>query len=207
MVAAIGLTLAMTGCAREAGYEVDVGTFGDATMNNTLVMNGERDYAVSLAQRFEREIPTTVNFEFDSYLLDGEAQQVLDRQADWIRQFPEVKFKVFGFTDAVGTNAYNNRLGQRRANAVVRYLSSRGISRSRLEALVSYGETRPVIDTPNRERQNRRSVTEVAGFVKRHPTVLDGKYAEVVYREYVSSAIPRSGLSGFEDTGGFTTEQ
>jgi hypothetical protein len=79
---------------------------------------------------------------------------------------------------------------------VVNYLATRGISRSRLEALVSYGKTRPVVDTPGRERLNRRAVTEVAGFVQRHPTVLDGKYAQVIYREYIESAVPPTGLTG-----------
>ncbi|MHA6263650.1 OmpA family protein [Arenibacterium sp. CAU 1754] len=201
------LTLAMAGCAREAGQSLDNGAFGNATSNNALVMRGELDYAVSLGNRFAGEVPTTVTFAFDSAVLDTAAQQALDQQANWIRQFPEVRFRVYGHTDKVGSNAYNRNLGQRRANAVVRYLSQRGISRRRLEALVSYGETRPVIDTPNRERRNRRTVTEVSGFVKRHPTVLDGKYAQIVYREYVASAQSVSVLTGRTNTGGFSEQQ
>ena len=95
---------------------------------------------------------------------------MLDRQAHWIKQFPEVRFRVFGHTDAVGSNAYNKSLGLRRARAAVNYLVSRGISRNRLEAVVSFGETQPLIPTPERERRNRRTVTEVSGFLKRHPT-------------------------------------
>jgi len=202
-----GLTVAIGGCAGEAGYFVNTGDFGESTMNNALVQRGDRSYAIALGERFAREIPTTVNFEFDSDRLDADAQRVLDKQADWIRQFPEVRFNVYGYTDLVGSKSYNYGLGKRRANAVVRYLSTRGISRSRLQALVSYGETRPVIDTPDRERQNRRSVTEVAGFLARHPTVLDGKYAEIVYREYIKSAQPVDGLTRRNNTGGFTETQ
>ncbi len=40
-----------------------------------------------------------------------------------------------------------------------------------------------------RERRNRRAVTEVSGFVKTHPAVLNGKYAQIVFREYVGSAV------------------
>ena len=76
----------------------------------------------------------------------------------------------------------------RRAQAVVSFLVSQGISRSRLEAVASFGETRPLIVTQGRERRNRRTVTEVSGFVASHPIIMDGKYAEVVYREYVESA-------------------
>lgn len=199
IIAGICLMLLVTACGQEAGYEVDTGNFGNATMNNTLVMTGSRDYAMAVARRFEEEVPSTVNFEFNKSNLDAEARQILDRQADWIGQFPEIRFRVFGYTDNVGTVAYNQSLGMRRAQTVARYLTSRhGIDRSRLEAVVSYGKTRPLIDRPGPERANRRAITEVAGFVARHPTVMDGKYAEVIYREYIASAVPPSTLSGFK---------
>ncbi|WP_109463804.1 OmpA family protein [Albibacillus kandeliae] len=201
------LATALAGCDQEAGHNLDMNSFGNATQNNELVMRGELDYAVSLGQRFAAEVPDTVNFDFDSAFLDADARLALDRQANWIRQFPEVRFRVYGHTDKVGSSAYNRSLGQRRANAVVAYLSQRGISRSRLEALVSYGETRPVIDTPDRERRNRRTVTEVSGFVQRHPTVLDGKYAQIVYREYVESATTVSTLTGSSSGNGLQSQE
>jgi peptidoglycan-associated lipoprotein len=186
--------LALTACGessvswdRELGSEVDKGAFGNATMNNTLIQTGELSYTVALAERFNAEVPDTINFAFNSSELSDEARSILKRQADFIRQFPEVRFRVFGHTDAVGSNAYNQRLGLRRAQAAVAYLTSLGISRSRLEAVVSFGETRPLVATNAAEVRNRRTVTEVSGFVKSHPLVLNGKYAEVIWREYVDS--------------------
>lgn len=172
----------------EAGSIIDSGDFGNATMNNMLVQTGERDFTIDLARRFEAEVNSTVNFAFNSSVLDAEARATLTRQADWIRQFPEVRFRVFGHTDLVGSNAYNRSLGLRRAQAVVAFLSSQGISRSRLEAVTSFGETQPIIQTENRERRNRRTVTEVSGFVESDPLVLNGKYAAIIFREYVASA-------------------
>ena len=172
----------------EAGSSLDRGNFGDSTMNNALVQRGELEYAISLNERFSAEVPTTINFAFDSAVLDEQARATLRQQADWIRQFPEVRFRVYGHTDLVGSNGYNRRLGQRRANAAVAYLSQLGISRRRLEAVVSFGETQPVVATEMRERRNRRTVTEVSGFVESHPLVLNGKYAQVIFREYVESA-------------------
>lgn len=67
---------------------------------------------------------------------------------------------------------------------------------TRLEAVVSYGETQPLIVTQGRERRNRRTVTEVSGFVQGHPNLLNGRYAEVIFREYVTSGEPASTLSG-----------
>ena len=203
----ISLMAGLAGCAttstdpvltqfyREAGGNLDNGGFGNATLINKQIMTGEAGYTVDLANRFAGEVTSTVTFEFNSAQLDGTARAVLQRQADWIRQFPEIRFRVYGHTDAVGSNAYNRRLGLQRANAVVAYLSTLGVSRSRLEAVVSYGETQPLVVTQGRERRNRRTVTEVSGFVKGHPTVLDGKYAQIIYRDYIASAIPPTQLT------------
>ena len=199
--------LALTACAssdasfstfgREAGSLLDEGGFGNPTMNNTLIQTGQKSYVIDLSRRFADDTPSTVNFAFNSAQLDASAQAALRQQANWIRQFPEVRFRVFGHTDAVGSNSYNKRLGRQRANAVVHFLASQGISRSRLEALVSFGETQPLVVSEGRERQNRRTVTEVSGFVQSHPTVLNGKYAAVIFRDYVTNgAVIRSELEG-----------
>ena len=197
-ILAAASVFALTACStgswtREAGSEIDEGAFGNPTMNNSLIQSGDRNYVVNLNNRFSSEVPPTVNFAFDSTYLDENAKAALRQQANWINQFPEVHFKVFGYTDLVGSTAYNKNLGLRRANAVVSYLASQGVSRKRLAALVSYGKTRPLIATQEPERKNRRAVTEVAGFVETNPTLLNGKYADVIFREYVKSATPKSG--------------
>ncbi len=191
MAAVLGLAACgpmRAGFYSEAGSEMTNDGFGNATMNNSLIQSGQRDYAISLTNRFASDVPNTVNFAFNSSALDGTAQAALARQADWIQQFPEVRFRVYGHTDLVGTEAYNKALGLRRAQAVVSYLTARGISRSRLEAVVSFGKTQPLVYTQAPEERNRRTVTEVSGFVQNHPSVLNGKYAQVVFREYVESA-------------------
>ncbi|WP_164659764.1 OmpA family protein [Tropicibacter sp. Alg240-R139] len=203
-VVSLGLMVAVAACGREAGYEVDSGTFGNATLNNTQMQNGERNFAQTLADRFAREVPTQINFAFDSAALDDTARQTLLKQASFISQFPEVKFRVYGHTDAVGSAAYNKRLGLRRAQAVVAFFAGQGIKRSRLEALASFGETKPLVNTVDRDRRNRRTVTEVSGFVGRHPTVLDGKYAQIIYRDYVKSAEAPSKVTTTSSAGGFT---
>lgn len=186
--------LAVAGCSssldRELGAEVDEGGFGNATMNNTLVMNGERSFTIALAERFAREVPNTINFEFNSSALTPEARAILAQQAGFIRQFPEVRFRVYGHTDLVGSAAYNKALGLRRAQAAVSYLSSLGIGSARLEAVASYGKTQPLVQTTAPEVRNRRTVTEVSGFVSNNPAVLNGKYAAIIMKEYVKSAEP-----------------
>lgn len=187
----LSTALALAGCGdmnRELGAEVDSGTFGNATMNNTMVQTGAIDAATIMAQRFAREVPSTITFPFNSSDLTSEARAVLDQQAMWMRQFPELRFSVYGHTDLVGGDGYNQALGKRRAKAVVAYLASRGISPSRVDALVSFGKTQPVVNTLSPEERNRRTVTEVSGWSNGNDRLLNGKYAAIIAREYVDSA-------------------
>lgn len=186
--------MALTACTgndfnRELGAGVDDGgTFGNATMNNTMLMSGELEATQALGNRFASEVNSTINFAFNSSVLDDAAKSTLRQQAAWIRQYPEVRFRVYGHTDLVGSNAYNKALGMRRARAAVAYLTSQGIGSARLEAVVSYGKTHPLIQTPGPEVQNRRTVTEVSGFMKSRAIPLNGKYAAVVWSEYLKYA-------------------
>ena len=203
LVVTLAAALLLSGCEnqllREAGAEVDDGTFGNANMNNTLLMTGEVSATTALAERFAREVPSTITFDFNSSNLSPEAQATLRQQATWIRQFPEVRFRVYGHTDLVGSTGYNKALGLRRARATVAYLASQGISTTRLEAVASFGKTQPVVQTQSPEQRNRRTVTEVTGFLKGSSTLLNGKYAEVIFREYVGSASrPQETITGLQ---------
>ena len=177
----------------EAGKKVDEGNFGNPTANNTLVQSAYRDQnglMLDLSRKFEKDVPVMVNFAFNSSKLDADARAILRKQADWIKQFPEIRFRVYGHTDLVGSDAVNKRLGLRRAKRVVSYLISQGVEADRLEAVVSYGETQPLIVTEGRERRNRRTVTEVSGFARNFVgDGLDGKYAHLIYRAYIESKI------------------
>lgn len=173
---------------QEAGVFLDTGSFGNATLNNHQYHSGERSFVQDLQGRFQNEVQNTVNFDFNSAHLDADAKAVLRVQAHWIKQFPEIRFNVYGHADAVGGNQYNKRIGKRRADAVVHYLVSQGISKSRLNSVVSFGEEQLLIATEDRQRMNRRAVTAVSGFVGRREDRLDGEFAEILYREYVESA-------------------
>ncbi len=187
----------------EAGSEIGDGAFGNATMQNSMVATGDNSYVMDLTRKFAAEVPATVNFAFNSAALDGNAQAALRTQANWIRQFPEIRFRVYGHTDLVGSGAYNKALGMRRAQAVVAFLSTQGISRSRLEAVASFGKTQPLVLTQGPEARNRRTVTEVSGFVQKgRASTLNGKYAALIFREYVASATASDGIKSSSSSGG-----
>lgn len=172
-----------------AGHQITSG-FGAATANNIAMQNIklQREMANNLTRIFASQVPATINFAFNSAELDASAQTALRQQAAWIKSHPAITFRVFGHTDKVGGNAFNQRLGARRARAAVKYLISQGVDRRKVEAVVSYGETRPLVLTQGESLQNRRTVTEVKGFFNPHGAgPLDGKFAVKIYKEYTGT--------------------
>ncbi|GIW45307.1 MAG: hypothetical protein KatS3mg077_2589 [Candidatus Binatia bacterium] len=99
----------------------------------------------------------SVYFEFDQARIQPESRPVLDEAYGILRDEPEIRVRAEGHTDSIGTEEYNLRLGQRRAEAVRRYLIGKGVAPDRIQA-VSFGESRPVADnaTPEGRAQNRR---------------------------------------------------
>jgi outer membrane protein OmpA-like peptidoglycan-associated protein len=188
-IIALSAILALGGCLQTAGTLPNQNSFAEASNQNYLVQTGQGGsaaYLQGLSQQFRDEVPTMINFNFDSVVLDGEARRILDQQAAWIIAHPTVKFRIYGHTDKVGTNRYNQRLGLRRARAAVNYLVSKGVPRARLDAYTSLGETQPIVNTNDRERLNRRTVTDVFGFAPHAiPSDFDGKRAVIVYGNYV----------------------
>jgi outer membrane protein OmpA-like peptidoglycan-associated protein len=103
-----------------------------------------------------------VFFDFDRYSLRPEATRVLDEAIAALRDDTTLKLEIEGHTCNIGTAEYNLALGDRRANAVKDYLSSRGVTADRLRT-VSYGEERPKYDNAREEtrRLNRRAALVV----------------------------------------------
>ena len=84
-----------------------------------------------------------VHFDFNKSTLTPEAKEILKRDIKHLKENPNAKIRVAGYTSASGTKEYNQKLSERRAKAVEDYLISEGIiSRDRLST-IGYGETRP----------------------------------------------------------------
>ncbi len=95
-----------------------------------------------------------VLFDFDSYQLTDEAIPVLDQVADILKQHPDTAVWVEGHTDNWGSDAYNQKLSENRANSVKNYLVSKGIKAENLWP-VGYGESRPITDNSTDELRHR----------------------------------------------------
>ena len=86
-----------------------------------------------------------VHFDFDKSTLKPEAQAILKRNIQLLKDNPKAKVRIAGYTSASGTDAYNQKLSERRANAVQEYLINEGIiTRDRLST-IGYGETNPAM--------------------------------------------------------------
>jgi peptidoglycan-associated lipoprotein len=101
-----------------------------------------------------------VFFDTASPMLSADAQHTLDRQAAWLKQYPNVNVTVEGHCDERGTREYNLALGERRAAATKKYLIGVGVAAGRI-ATISYGKERPAVIGSDESAwsQNRRAVT------------------------------------------------
>lgn len=102
-------------------------------------------------------MPSGITFATDSSSIEPQFRPTLDKVADVLDRYNQTYVDVYGHTDSTGSDAYNQALSERRADAVASYLASRGVESARLEAL-GYGETQPVAsnDTFEGRAQNRR---------------------------------------------------
>jgi peptidoglycan-associated lipoprotein len=123
---------------------------------------GPRGPTPGSVEDFRVSVGDRVFFGYDRFDLTPEARSVLERQAAWLRQYPNVRVLVAGNCDERGTREYNLALGERRASAARDYLVSLGIDAGRVES-VSYGKERPLDARANEEAWsvNRNAHTQI----------------------------------------------
>jgi len=109
------------------------------------------------AAKTEKWVLVGVNFEFNSSKITPESYPILFDAAKTLLENPSLNVEIQGYTDNIGSEEYNKKLSQKRADAVKNYLISKGVSANRLKA-VGYGEANPVADNKTAEGRamNRR---------------------------------------------------
>lgn len=122
--------------ARTAGTDVEVVRQGD-----DLLLN----------------IPSGINFAYDSAAIQPQFRATLDKVASVLAEYNQTYIDVYGHTDSNGSDSYNQSLSERRAAAVADYLSSRGVQIARI-ATRGFGETQPIAtnETDEGRAANRR---------------------------------------------------
>jgi len=118
--------------------------------------------ATSLRDQFEQQVGSRIYFAFDRSDITPESRATLTKQADFLKQHPEVTVTVEGHCDERGTREYNLGLGERRANAAKQVLIALGVAANRVNT-ISYGKERPAVlgHTEQAWAQNRRDVTVI----------------------------------------------
>ena len=100
----------------------------------------------------------TITFDFDKHELSPKAKMNLDENLQRLSRQPDLPIVIKGYTDSTGPEEYNQKLSERRAQAVYDYLASKGVSGERMKTL-GYGESHPVTDNSTAQGRalNRRA--------------------------------------------------
>jgi peptidoglycan-associated lipoprotein len=156
MAGAAGMLALLAACA-STGPDVTATEEAGASMEAPSIVPGSQE-------DLEQNAGHRVFFGFDQYTLTPQAQTTLARQAQWLKQYPQVKILLAGNCDERGTREYNLALGARRAEAARAYLVSMGVDGSRITT-VSYGKERPLDPRSTEEAWavNRNSTTTIVG--------------------------------------------
>ena len=165
---------------RQVWSEADVGTVGatsSTTVSNTVLNIGaifrfgapaaiEQPAAEPLPAAVEQpaaepcqpktetiEIQSEALFDFDKAVIKSQSNEVLDKVATEIKSHGDIEFiLVTGHTDRIGSDAYNQKLSERRANAVKKYLADHGIDGARIKS-AGRGESEPVVECKDKNRK------------------------------------------------------
>lgn len=123
-----------------------------------------------------------IYYDYDKWNLREESQKSLDNLLFLLNENPTIIVEIGSHTDSKGSDDYNKKLSQRRAESVLKYLTAKGIDKKRLKAK-GYGETVPIApnenpdgtDNPEGRQMNRRTVFKIVGETKGKVTHLQNK--------------------------------
>lgn len=164
--AVIGKTLGNTAAGALAGAAVGgtVGAIIGRQMDKKAAELEERLEGARI-QRVEEGIAVSFDsgllFDFDSAQLRPEAMENLAQLAEIMGEDDNTELMIVGHTDSVGDENYNQNLSERRAAMAARYMSTQGISMSRID-IEGRGETEPIADNDTEAGQQENRRIEVA---------------------------------------------
>jgi len=151
------------------------GYFGDARNLNienekfskefSKANGSDFDFSLIKMTKKEIEIPN-IYYDFDSAILKEDSKKELDKLAIILEETPSVSIIINSHTDEQGNEDYNLKLSEKRAQAVVDYLISRGISFNRLAAK-GFGESMPLVRNASNEKghqKNRRTTFKASNL-------------------------------------------
>ncbi len=123
----------------------------------TNPLDSHDDVILEVAEKGAKVVLDGIVFETNKAMITDQSAEVLEKAYQTLKAYPDLTVEIQGYTDSVGSRAYNIKLSQKRADAVKAYLVSKGIAASRITAK-GYGPDSPVASnaTPEGRQQNRR---------------------------------------------------
>lgn len=175
LIALIPLVLTACSSKKDLG-DSDGMTLGQpADLNQgTAVGDGSNGYGAGVGNVDGSAIPGSqadlaaqagsdiVYFETDQHDLNSQSRSIIDGQARWLNNYPNLNVTIEGHADERGTREYNLALGDRRANSVKNYMIAVGVDPRRINT-ISYGKEQPLVVGADGTSwaQNRRARTRV----------------------------------------------
>lgn len=162
IIGLIGLMVLASGCPKKTPPPVEQPQVVDTTTPPPPPPTPPPTPPPAPVQQINETDFQTVYFDFDKYNVRGDQRVALDQNAAILRDNPKVAIKIEGHCDERGTVEYNLALGDRRANAVKKYLTDLGIPADRIET-ISYGKERPAVMGTGEEvwSKNRRAAFRI----------------------------------------------
>ncbi|MDR0385425.1 MAG: OmpA family protein [Prevotellaceae bacterium] len=137
-------------------YELDITKKGYTYFNTTLEVkttNRETmDIVLDLLTTETKMVFSNITFETNSAEINTESYSELNRLLSFMERNPDLKIEIAAHTDDIGSNEYNSRLSDKRAESVVKFLVDNNISKTRVQSK-GYGELQPL--APNDSDENR----------------------------------------------------
>jgi peptidoglycan-associated lipoprotein len=143
----------LVGC--ESSRDAEESTGSGVVVEDEALRGAAADFIANAGDR--------VFFAFDSSSVSQEAEATLARQVEWLKKHSSRKVLIEGHCDERGTREYNLGLGERRADAVAKYLAKQGVESGRIR-VISYGKDRPIAvqgTTDEIHRMNRVGISVI----------------------------------------------
>lgn len=134
-----------------------IGKKMDKQKKELEAIEGAQVESINEGQAIKVTFESGILFDTGKSELSFASRTALDRFANSLISNPDTDIKIFGHTDSTGSDAINNPLSERRAEAVYKYLSMRGINTLRMQSY-GFGSTQPIADNATNwgRTQNRR---------------------------------------------------
>lgn len=163
-IATIGLTIGFGGTSAPAPAEPAAAPPPPPPAPPAEEIPAAKDITIDLrGVNFKFDRPKTGESNINPTLQEPTADSIaiLDQAVDVLTRNPSVRVELAGHTDSIGSDAYNQKLSERRAQIVHDYLTSRGVSASQITGVVGYGESKPIDTNDTKEGRARNRRTEL----------------------------------------------